>query len=104
LGVQLPDKGKVLWICNTAHKRIPLNNQGNDLVLPGLNFLYDKSKFCSSILVKNNIADGAKRNMEQIKTICYSNFLEIIPSSNDALPAASGRGIGLNTAPQGAGY
>jgi len=23
---------------------------------------------------------------------------------NEALPAASGRGIGLNTAPQGAGY
>ena len=25
-------------------------------------------------------------------------------SHNEALPAASGRGIGLNTAPQGAGY
>ena len=28
----------------------------------------------------------------------------VYANKNEALPAASGRGIGLNTAPQGAGY
>ena len=70
-----------------------------------------------SILTEKDVILFCKKKLAGYKVPSKIEFIDEIPKSaigkilrrklkdrNEALPAASGRGIGLNTAPKGAGY